>query len=131
MKRATLWALAGCLLLCAGPAHTSPVKGSYREDTTGKARLRLMPGSSARFSCQFVANERACVIVEGDHDPVMKLVVKVFDPQGNLVTEDSGGDLLAVTWYPPRTQVYDVEIRKDPSDQTAFKMYNDLDVVVK
>jgi hypothetical protein len=132
MLRVTLWTLLGLLVLCAEPVQTSPVVGPFREQNEGESRRRLEPKDRIRFPCKFVGNERACVIVEGDHDPVMKLVLKVFDSSDKLVAEDAGGDILAVAWYPPRTQEYFIEITQDPTDKTQFKGgYNALIIVVK
>jgi hypothetical protein len=133
MMRATMWMLVGLSLLCTAPARTSPVDGPRQQDTPSAKTpfLRLLPGTTNRFTSTFAGNERACVIVVGDHDPVMKLVVKVYDSQKKLVREDSGGDVLAVIWYPPHTEEYTIEIHKDAADPTQFKQYNDLYVVVK
>jgi hypothetical protein len=83
-------------------------------------------GETYEFRDVFRANQRACVIVEGDHNPTMNLQIKVFDTAGSLVAADTGGgDFIAVMWYPPRTQEYRIAITGDG------QQYNDLDIVVK
>jgi hypothetical protein len=132
MVRKALGTVLALLLLFTGAAQTSPVDGPYREQSAGRKRKVLEERGKVRFQCRFVGNERACVIVKGDHDPVMDLVVKVFDRQGKLIAQDNGGDVLAVIWYPPRSEDYFIEINQDPADKTAFKDgYNALYIAVK
>lgn len=127
MVRIGLLVLLGMTLLGVGSASSSPVKGHYRESMTrGKERTRLSPNSTFTFRETFRGNERACVMVEGDHDPVMNLTITVRDAKGNIVAEDkAGGDFIAAIWYPPRTQEYQISISSDG------KIENLLDVVVK
>jgi hypothetical protein len=134
MLRLTWWALAVVLALAAagGPGRTSPVDGPFREVSSGSKRqvYRLLPNSKATFTRKFQGNERAAVIVEGDHEPVVKLAMVVKDAAGNIVGKDSGGDLLAVIWYPPVTQEYTIQVFPDPADNKMAE-YNDLDIVLK
>jgi hypothetical protein len=120
-------AVLGLLFLNIGPLHSSALRGHYREPRLkNEKRGRLHAGSAYEFRDRFLANQRACVIVEGDHNPPMNLTIKVFDAAGNQVAADSaGGDFVAAMWYPPQTQVYLISITCDGND------YNDLDIVVK
>jgi len=126
MAKCLVFAIFSIVLLGMGSVQSSPLRGHYREaQLTNDKRRRLQVGSAYEFRDTFRANQRACVIVEGDHKPPTNLTIKVFDAAGNQVASDSGGDILAVMWYPPRTQDYVVSITGD-GDQ-----YNDLDIVVK
>jgi hypothetical protein len=127
MGRWMLTAVVAGLLLSVGWVQSSPVKGQRRQQyDLRKDRGRLEPGSKYVFREAFAGNERACVIIEGDHKPVMNLKVVVTDLRGNVVAEDNGpGDFLAAIWYPPRTEEYVVTIASDG------KVYNDLDIVIK
>jgi hypothetical protein len=129
MVRSLGWLLLGVAVMQVSPVVGSPVAGQHRIGEllrNGQRRLRLEPGSTERFSDTFLVNQRACVMVEGDHDPVTNLTIRVIDSKGTVVAEDkAGGDFVFVTWYPPKTQAYQIEISSDG------KMYNNLDVVVK
>jgi hypothetical protein len=127
MVRLTLVAVLGALLLSVGLAGGSPLKGHYREPYLyQKKRGRLKPNLPYEFRDNFRANQRACVIVEGDHEPVMNLKMIVKDRSGNIVAQDNGpGDVLSAIWYPPRTQEYVVTITGDGNE------VNLLDIVVK
>jgi hypothetical protein len=128
MTRCTILAFLGLLFLGVGPLQSSATRGHYREPSLNRKEKRgkLPAGEAYEFRDTFRANQRACVIVEGDHNPPMNLTVKVFDAAGNLVAVDSsGGDFVAVMWYPPRMQDYRISITSDGND------YNDLDIVVK
>jgi len=120
-------AILGLALLAIGPVQSSPLRGHYREpQLRNEKRGRLQVGATYEFRDTFRANQRACVIVEGDHKPPMNLTIKVHDLAGNLVAGDNaGGDFVAVMWYPPRTQEYRIAITGDGND------FNDLDIVVK
>src|SRR5208337_2023387 len=108
MTRGVVLAILGLLFLNIGPLQSSALRGHYREPRLkNEKRGRLHAGAAYEFRDTFRANQRACVIVEGDHNPPMNLTIKVFDVAGNLVAADgSGGDFVAVMWYPPRTQEY-------------------------
>jgi hypothetical protein len=127
MFRVILLTLLAVLLLATAPAETSPVAGPYREAHSRNQKLtRVEPGRPYTFKEKFFGNERACVILLGDRKPRMNLTVKVFDRTGQLVVEDSGGDFLAVIWYPPRTEEYTITISHDHATE-----WNGVDVVVK
>ncbi len=106
MKRAALFVMLGCVLLVPGSGTGSPLKGKH-----SLGRQRIPERGRVRFEGEFRAGERACVIVKGDHDPVVDLGLYVYDEKGELVTKDeNGGDFVAVIWYPPRDAKYRVEI---------------------
>jgi hypothetical protein len=132
---ATMWrwillAAAACVLLSVGAGMSGPVKGQRRQprdEGPDHKRGRLEPGVAYVFREAFYGNQRACVMVEGDHKPVMNLKVTVKDLKGKVVAEDAGpGDFVAVSWYPPRTQDYIISIMSDNKE-----IMNWIDVVVK
>lgn len=101
------WPLLTCfvgLWLAAG-ADAGPLKG------TVSTRQRIEAGKNLRFEMRFKANERACVILIGDHRPVVSLAIFVRDAKGKLVAQDDpGGDFCAAIWYPAREGTYIVEL---------------------
>jgi hypothetical protein len=110
--------------------HGEPVRGSH----VFERRLDgLSPGSggkqepgTAEFKEAFRGGRRACVIVKGDHRPVVDLAVFVYDANGRLVAKDEGrGDFVTAIWYPPRDATYRIVI------QSPGKDYNDCYIVVK
>ena len=106
-----------------GPNSSSePIQVS--EQSPDKAIL--LPQQSYSFTDTFRGNERACVIIEGDHKPVMDLRVVVKDKYNNVVAQDvAGGDFVSAIWYPPRTQEYTITISGNGSVE------NYLYIVVK
>jgi len=128
MLRGLFLAILGFLLLGVGPALSGPVRGHYRisrVDENGRPN-RLEMNQTYTIRETFKANERACVIIEGDHNPVANITLKVHDANGKLVAADTaGGDIVATTWYPPRTQQYTISITSDGKD------FNVLEIVVK
>jgi hypothetical protein len=105
MTRKTLF-LVAALLAVPESGGGSPLEGKI---SLGVQRVAKQ--GRLRFEKEFRAGERACVIVRGDHKPVVDLSLAVFDEKGNLIGKDaSGGDFVSVIWYPPRDAVYRVEI---------------------
>ena len=102
-----------CLLLTALAALgtvdlviSSPVNGGR------SMRERIGPSAEMTIVERFRGGARACVIVQGDHDPIVDVDVHIFDEKGKLVAkDDSGGDLVAVIWYPPRDGNYTIRIK--------------------
>lgn len=86
------------------------------------------PGSQA-IRKVFAAGQRACVIVIGDHKPVVDLEIKVYDAKKNLVAYDRGQepaqDFVAVMWYPPREERYEIVIN------SYGKVHNECSVAIK
>jgi hypothetical protein len=87
---------------------------------TGKRSLgtkRIEGFSFLIFKEKFRGGERACVIVKGDHKPVVDLGVYIYDEKDRLVAEDKGGgEYVAAIWYPPRDAVYKVKIHNTGTD---------------
>src|SRR5437764_1261501 len=115
MCRTAMLAVAAAVLLGVAPTAGSPVKGHYREPPAvsqqGPDRAVLNPLSSYTFTDTFRGNERACIVIEGDHKPVMDLKVTVRDELNNVVAQDlAGGDFVSAIWYPTQTQRYTVTI---------------------
>ena len=127
MGRWTLVLVVSLVLLGVGSVASSPVKGQRRrQEDDRKERARVMPGAEYFFREAFYGNQRACVIVEGDHKPVTNIKIVVRDAKDRIVARDDGpGDFGCAIWYPPSTQDYKITITSDG------KEYNDLDVVVK
>jgi hypothetical protein len=119
----------GLAVLLAGavPVQASPLRGSV------VTRQQVRGGKTFSFQETFKGGERACVIIIGDHRPVVRLKVKVEDEKRKLIGEDNyGGDFCAVIWYPPRDGTYIIHITvphietDDPSQD-----FNDLYIAVK
>src|SRR5439155_8199562 len=113
--RKTAMLVVGALLLGVAPAASSPVPGHRREPMPAQdgqqKKAVLYPDRSYTFTDTFRANERACIIVEGDHEPVMDLKITVTDQQKNVVAQDTaGGDFVSAIWYPPRQERYTITI---------------------
>src|SRR5439155_17224830 len=128
--RKTAMLVVGALLLGVAPAASSPVQGHRREPMPAQdgqqKKAVLYPDRSYTFTDTFRANERACIIVEGDHEPPMDLKIVVQDSQQNVVAQDtSGGDFVSAIWYPPRQQQYTITITGNGSVE------NYLYIVVK
>jgi hypothetical protein len=128
MWRWLLIMVVGALVINVGSVASSPVNGQRRRaaDFGGK-KERLVAGSKVVWREAFRGNQRACVMVEGDHKPIENLKIVVTDLQGKVVARDDGpGDFVVAIWYPPRTAEYLITITGD-----AKKDYNELDVVMK
>jgi hypothetical protein len=102
-----LFSLCGALALFAAgmSVQASPLDGmrGFRDKVDG--------GTIKTFKVSYKGGERACVIVVGDHQPVVRLGLKVEDAHGKLVGEDSSGrDICAVIWYPPRDGQYTISV---------------------
>ena len=124
----TILAICGALGLLVGSiaVHAAPQEGmkGFQEKVSG--------GSTGTFKETFKGGQRACVIVVGDHQPVVPLELKVEDAKGNLIGEDKGGreDLRAVIWYPPRDGEYTISISV-PHLPPQYPDYNLLTIVLK
>jgi hypothetical protein len=128
MIRYLAWVALAALALQVSPVLSSPVNGHRREGEiiNSQRRVPLDPGITYKFSETFRVNQRACVMVEGDHKPVMNLTLRVIDGSGAVVAEDKGGgDFVFATWYPPKTQAYQIQISADGT------IVNLLEVIVK
>src|ERR1700736_1718147 len=101
MIRVFLLTLLALVLLGTAPVRPSPEGGSVHNFDK---RFKIQPREAIPLRVTFVANERACVVVEGDHKPPMNLTLEVYDSKKNLVAKDTGLDFAAVVWYPTRTQ---------------------------
>ncbi|HYV37542.1 MAG TPA: hypothetical protein VE988_17685 [Gemmataceae bacterium] len=129
MARRVILAVLGALCIFLGIAQgSSRDKGHYREQHMEKLEARTLEANGTyEFDDIFRDNQRACVIVEGDHKVKgASLTLRVLDAAGNLVAIDSGGgDCVAVFWYPPKVQRYRIVIKNNNAAD------NDLDIVVK
>jgi hypothetical protein len=124
-----VWSLALVLLMLAPLSHGAPVDGtSWSKKRVEGARSATEPGT-LDISQAFAAGQRACVIVIGDHNPIVDVEVKVYDSKDQLVAQQRGQDpsqdFVAVMWYPPRQQTYRIEICNYGKD------YNECSVAIK
>ncbi len=105
MKRSVFLVLT-LLLIPQAPGLGSPLTAKH------SLRTQKSPeGARVAYKESFRGGERACVIVKGDHKPVVNLEIAVYDQKGNLVAKDNGGgDYVAAIWYPPRDGLYKIEI---------------------
>ncbi|MCI0683893.1 MAG: hypothetical protein L0Y71_17440 [Gemmataceae bacterium] len=95
-------------------AAGSPVR-PFADNDKGFRQVLIEPFSTRTFNnirCQ--ANERTALIVYGQGTSPM--AAYVFDAHGNCVAWDDLSismvpDDLALEWYPPAEQAYDVEVR--------------------
>jgi hypothetical protein len=121
MKRLIFPIIVGLVLSHPGPGGGSPLEGKL-----SLGEQRIPKGKRLRFEKQFRGGERACVIVKGDHDPVVDLSVSVYDQKGNLIAkDDAGGDFVSAIWYPLRDAIYRIEIVHSGAD------YNECDITLK
>jgi hypothetical protein len=105
MKRVFLFSVV-LTLLASVAGSGSPLGGSNRKEVT------VSEMANVELEEKFRGGERACVIVRGDHDPVVNLGLFVYDDKGSLVgKDDGGGDIVAVIWYPPRDATYKIKLR--------------------
>src|SRR5437870_3092751 len=107
MKRMATLGLLG-VLLAGSAGQGSPVEPRLH----GGERVPAF--GSRTYVDTFTGGQRACVIVIGRG--VSYLGLYVYDEHGNCVTRDEPvnfetRDDLAVTWYPPRTAAYTIEVR--------------------
>ncbi len=116
--RGVLCAVGLVMLSLAPFSLGAPVSGtSWASEQVAGGTVRdgtvTEPGC-LRLIKTYVAGERACVVVIGDHDPVVPIEIKVYDDKDHLVAEDRGQgtakDFAAVMWYPPRQATYRIEV---------------------
>ena len=111
MKKAVLPSGA-LLLLMAHFAASGPVQPFG--DKMGHRQATLEPFGRETYTLKCKANERSSVIVYGQGSSPM--AVYVFDAHGNCVARDdlsnsTVSDDLALEWYPPTEEIYEIEIR--------------------
>lgn len=97
---ALMGTIGGAVRVSAGP-----IKGPMG------AKVRIDEKSTRAFPLEFKGGERACIIVRGDHNPVVDLHLVVKDSRGNIVAEDGGhGDIVSAIWYPERDGTYLISV---------------------
>ena len=116
--------------LWAGLGAASPIKGTYsfKEKLSGQSVSPEGKKTPGQFEIKetFRGGRRACVIVQGDHDPVVDLGVYVYDSNQQLVAKDDGrGDIVAAIWYPPRDGSYKIVVHN------SGEQWNRCYIVVK
>ncbi len=135
MTRAFAFFLVTAGVLCGTRfGAAGPVTGNwaFKPKIGGQGTLTLQkdtPMSSGKLGnrVKFKGGRRACVIVMGDHDPIVPVTLQIHDDQGNLVAVDEpgknvdsskapGNDVCAVVWYPPRDGYYKITIQNTGRD---------------
>ncbi len=106
MKRSIVFLAIILPLLLVALGTGSPLSGKRN-----LGRKRIEGDSNLIIREKFRGGERACVMVKGDHNPVVDLGVYVYDEKDQLVAQDeAGGEYVAAIWYPPRDAVYKIRI---------------------
>jgi|SRR5262245_4043474 len=120
MKRSIVFLVMLLSGLLVGIGDGSPLTGK-------RAFAERIPGADSHiFREKFRGGQRACVIVRGDHKPVVNLALSVYDAKDELVAEDrGGGDYVAVIWYPPRDALYKIKVHNPGIE------YNDCYISLK
>ena len=132
MKRCGLVLGLGVALMFTAGTDSHPVKEAHR--TKGRVEADAKGVIVREW---FKGGERACVIVEGDHEPIVDLALEVTDSKGQVVAKyDRGGDLAAVIWYPPEDGEYTVTVHNQSGEYNVKSGYergspNILAIVVK
>jgi hypothetical protein len=116
--RRLLFAVGLATLGLAPLSHGAPMDGTawlmekVEAGTVSGGRV-TEPGCK-QFIKTYAADQRACVVVIGDHNPVVDLEIKVYDSKNQLIAADRGQgsarDFVAVMWYPPRQETYRIEV---------------------
>jgi hypothetical protein len=122
--------VAGAVLCCTPRGQAETFGGPFGKE------LPLSPGEPLTLDkdyrvpqvdtqlgerVKFKAGRRACVIVMGDHKPIVPVTIEVLDDKGNVVARDNpakgaesrdakGNDVAAVIWYPPRDAYYTIKV---------------------
>jgi hypothetical protein len=134
MRRWRLWAGLGIFGM-ASVALTAPLQGPITLRRWIIQASEMGPGGelvprAKRFKLDFRGGERACVIVSGDHDPIVPVTVAIYEEstQRKLfedISSQQAPDIVAAIWYPPRDGHYVVEITN------KSKEYNGLTVSIR
>lgn len=103
------------LLALGLDSAASPEAGGTKRESA------LSPFSSFAEIQTFRGRERSMIAVYGKTAGVL-LGVYVFDPHGNCIALDDGGDDLAVEWYSSRMQPYGYEVRNLGVNATALEI---------
>ncbi len=100
------------LVLASGVLAMTSLVGTAGPAAGPLAIKKVYKPGAHEFSVTFKGGQRACVIVVGDHDPVVRLQLQVFDANNKLVALDQApGDFAAVMWYPPRDAQYRIRFQ--------------------
>jgi hypothetical protein len=120
-----------------GEAGPIPGNAALKPRVGAKAEITLDKNTkSLGEHTQFKGGQRACVIVMGDHKPVVPVILEIRDEKGNLVGRDTpaagvsdpkakGNDVCAVIWYPPRDGYYRITVKN------LGQEYNDCWIAIK
>lgn len=123
-------------LLIAGAALAGPVDGP----TSFKIQVPASKGNEigeAEVTKDFRGGERACVLIVGDHRPVVDLELRVYEvrpdsTEQKLVARDGGGkDIIGAVWIPPRTGSYRIVIRNPSAFKKDINPFDDCYIAIK
>lgn len=122
------WRVPTGLLMVAVLAWPNMGSSSPEVGRLSEEKVTLPPGSPGIWErkIKFVGGERACVIIQGDHKPIVDVGIEIQDATGRVVAKDTGkGDLAAVVWYPPEDGEYNIVV-KNPN-----RLENDCFVMIR
>ena len=103
--------LTALLLMPAALSVAGPLEGQLSLQRQIGAATEEGP-TPVELSFTFRGGQRACVVAQGDHDPVGPLDIAVYDKNDKLVAQDeSKHDFVAAFWTPTRTAEYRIVIR--------------------
>ncbi len=127
-----LGTLAVALLAIGGNEPTvSGARFTVRLRPASKADNEVVPAGQ-ELTETFRGGQRACVILEGDHDPDVRLGLVIFDQNRQIVAQDDNGtDFAAAIWYPPRDGAYTIQIKNYGTDYKPGLEYTDVRVAVR
>ncbi len=129
----------GLLLVSAlGFVAAGPTKGviNNSEFRVPASRDEGAPGE-ADIVEEFRGNQKASVLVKGDHRPITDLEVLVFEVsttggEDKLVARDKGTkDIVGVVWTPPRTGMYRIVVRNPSKFHPEKNPYNSCYVTIR
>lgn len=107
-------------VLFSASGDGAPVRGGF---SVPRDKLRIDPGEVFSFKETFRGGQRACILAEGDHRPVVDIKIQVFDANGKLVAEDAdGGDYVAAIWYPPRDAEYRISVQHNGFEWNEIRL---------
>lgn len=105
MNKLGIGLVAVLALLALGVSWAGPISGGTTK------HVQIEPKDTHVEKVRFKGGRRACVIVEGDHQPIVNIHLSIKDLRGATVTEDrAGGDVCSVIWYPAHDADYVITI---------------------
>src|SRR5689334_21569853 len=82
--------VAAAALVCVGLGEAGSVGGPFgRYVKIGADQTLTLNQAEHKDLVKFRGGQRACVIVLGDHKPIVPVTIEVFDDKGRLVAQDN------------------------------------------